>query len=461
MSESDVASTPWTGLREAVAAGEVQGLVAYLDTLTPSEVARALTRLDIHERHDLLVLLKPDAAADLIEELADAHAADIMEALGAHEAAAIADELESDHRADILGEMAEQDAERILQAMDPEEAEDARSLLQYPDDTAGGIMVTEFVSYPQDTPVAHVLRDMRENAERYSDYGIHYAYVESERGGLVGVVPMRVLLLATEGKRLADVMMPNPIYAPAAMELAELDQLFERYPFWNLPVTDAAGRMLGVIRRADLEEALGEEQEKTLLRFGGIIGGEEIRSMPLIERTTRRMVWLGLNVMLSLIAASVILLFEGTVDRVFALVFFIPVIGNMCGCSGNQAVAVSIRELTLGLVQSGDYLRVWRKEMAAGAINGTVIGIILGLFAMLLDYFLWHDSPWIGVIVAFAFLVNTMVSVSVGGLIPLLLRRFKADPALGAPPIMTTLTDMCGFVLILTLTALALKMGIM
>ncbi len=450
----------WKEIQGMVQARDAARLQAFLDDLSPNEVARALTRLTDDERRDLLLLQDPEDAADLIEELTDAHAADIIEELDAEDAAPIMEEMESDHRADVLGEMPRGDAEAILKEMAPEEAQDARKLLQYDDDMAGGIMVTEFVSYPQDATVAGVIQDLREHHEAYADYGIHYVYVYSERGTLIGVVRMRDLLLAPSGKFLSEIMIANPIYVTVDESLSALDDFFERYPFWNVPVTNNAGKMIGVVRRADLEEAIGEAHEKTLMRFGGIIGGEEIRSMPLKERTSRRMLWLTVNIIPSLMAASVIILFEGTIKGIPALVFFIPVIGNMCGCSGNQAVAVSIRELTLGLIQPHDVRRVWGKEISVGVLNGLVIGSILGVVAFLVSYFVYEPPmPMLGLVVGVAFFLNTLVSVTLGGLIPLALRRMELDPALGAPLLMTTLTDMCGLVLIFLFAQSAMTMG--
>jgi len=461
MPERETTLEPWREIQALVEQQRASDLLALLDTLSPGEVARALTRLNDEERQRLLILLEPEEAADLLEGLVEAQGADIIEDMPAVQAAAIVDEMESDHRADLLGEMDEDDAEAILRRMDPEEAEDARNLLRYDEDTAGGVMVTDFAVYPQDSRVGDVIKDMRENAEVYSDYGVQYAYVQSERGTLIGVLRLRDLLLAPAQRPIREIMVANPIYVLADTSVDELDHFFDRYPFWCVPVTDEDGHMVGVVRRADAEEAAGEEQERVFLRFSGIIGGEELRSMPTAERASRRLVWLSLNVLLSVVAASVILLFEGTIDRLFALVFFIPIVGNLCGCSGNQAVAVSIREMTLGLIQPSDFMRVWFKELTMGLINGTVLGVIVGGVALLLNQLLWHDSPLIALVVGIAFALNSVVAVSLGGLIPLALRAVKADPALAAPPILTTLTDTFGLLLVLALAALALRSGLM
>lgn len=449
--------TPWADIQELLAAGQTEPLRAYVETLSPPDFARAATRLDEEDTQMVLALIGPERAADFIEAMSDVQAADILEELPVEQAAAIVDEMESDHRADLLSEMDAEDAEAILQQMDPEEAEDARHLLKYHEDSAGGTMVTEFVSYPQDTLVGAVLEDLQENAEQYADIGIHYVYVESPRGVLVGVARLRDLVLASHHKLLQDIMIVNPIYVLANTPLQELDTFFERYSFSDVPVTDHEGKMLGLVRRADVEQAVGEERERALMRYGGHIGGEELRSMPVRERATMRLVWLFLNMALSIGAASVILGHQDTVNQLFALVFFMPIICNMSGCSGNQAVAVSIRELTLGLIKPRDYARVWMQEVSVGVMNGVVLGAIIGIVA---DTF-WRETPMLGVIIGVAFTLNVLIAVSLGGLIPLALKALRLDPALGAPPILTTLTDMCGFLLVLTLAQYSLKFGLL
>ncbi len=446
----------WEEIRELIEKGSGGDLQSFIDKLTSSDMARALTRLDDEERNRLILLLEPEDAADLIEELEDSQGADIIEDLSADEAASIIDVMESDRRADILGEMDEEDAEAILSRMEPEEARDVRELLQYDEESAGGIMVTEYVSFPGHTNVGEALHKLRALAEEDSELMTQYVYVESGKGRLAGVLRLRDVLTAPSNRLLREIMVVNPVYVFTDTPLQELDDIFERYPFLGIPVVDETGVMVGVVRRADMEEAWGEAQGRSFLRFSGIVTGEELRSMPVMQRSGRRLAWLLLNMLLSIMAASVILGHQQTVERMFALVFFMPVICNMSGCSGNQAVAVSIRELILGLIRPEDYFHVWRKEVAIGLINGAALGAILGVVASVF----WNESPFLGVVIGAAFSANIIVAVSLGGLIPLLLRKLKIDPALGAPPMLTTLTDMCGFFLVLTFAQFALTLNL-
>ncbi|HOZ46192.1 MAG TPA: magnesium transporter [Candidatus Hydrogenedentes bacterium] len=446
----------WERIEALIVERDAKALDTYLDTLSPGDVARAISRLDDNAQAELLTLLEPGDAADLIEELSDVQGADIMEEVSAATAAAIVDEMDSDHRADVLAEMDKGDAEAILRAMEPDEAADARRLLTYPDDRAGGIMMTEYVSFPDHYLVRDVLFELRRDAENYKDFSVQYVYVESDHGTLIGVLPLRDLVLAPWHERLASIMIANPIYVQVDAPIHEVDQLFSRFSFIGLPVVDENGRLVGVVRRGDAEEAMGMQTEKRFMRFSGIIGGDELRSMSVGTRVIGRLSWLTVNMMLNLMSVLVIVYFEGTIHAVVALAVVLPVICNISGCSGNQALAVSIREMALGLIQPRDLWRVVLQEVRVGVVNGVVLGTLLGGVTLL-----WRGNPFLGLVVGGALAMNTSVAVCLGGGIPLLLKRMGIDPALAAAPVMTTFTDMCGFFLVLSLATAALSLGVL
>ncbi|MCC6490156.1 MAG: magnesium transporter [Candidatus Hydrogenedentes bacterium] len=444
----------WEHIEELVARQDSRALAGYLDTLSPSDLARAVSRMSDEHRSAMLTLLDPEDAADLIEELHEAQGADLIEDLPVEQAAAIMDEMDSDIRADVLNELDRSDLEAILLEMTPEEAKDARALLVYPPDTAGGLMITEYLAYSDKLRIHDVLNDLRENAETYSDYGVQYVYVVSDKGMLVGVVRLRDLVLSPGSTPLSKIEIPNPISVSVDATLPELEQVFDRHAFFGVPVVDNFGKLVGVVERADVEEAHGEVAEKTFLRFGGIVGGDELRNMPLRSRTIRRLAFLTPNIFLNMIAASVISIYEGTLTRVIALAVFLPIISDMSGCTGSQAVAVSIRELSLGLIKPRDLVRVWWKEVQVGVVNGITLGIMVGIVA-----YLWKGELYLALVVSGALSINTLIAASMGGIIPLVLKALKLDPALAAAPILTTITDMCGFFLSLSLAAIALEAG--
>jgi magnesium transporter len=445
MSETEL--YPWEKLRDYAALGDQRRLQAYIDSLPPSEAVRAMFRLDPEHQEKVLTTLMPAEAADLIEDLPDEHAAEMIERLPASDAASILSEMRSDEQADLLGDMDKEDAEAILAEMDPEDAEDVRRLVVYPDDVAGGLMMTEFLSFMENARVQDVIDNLSVRAEQHAEYTGQHAYVVSASGKLVGVVGLRDLVLSRRGVPLADIM-ASPLFVSVDTPLNELAAFFDRYDFLSTPVVDSHHGLVGVLRRSDVARALAERAEAERMKLQGIVGGDEIRSMPILTRSRRRLSWLSLNILLNIIAASVIALYEDTLSAVIALAVFLPIVSDMSGCSGNQAVAVSLRELALGIVKPFEILRVWLKEIAVGIINGLALGFLLAVAALL-----WKGNPYLGLVVGSALAINTMVSVSIGGTVPLLLKRVGMDPAVAASPILTTITDMFGFFLVLSFAA--------
>ncbi len=453
--ETQEETRPWeqmVALLDSDASVDAADVRDYIETLAPGETARALSRLAEDERLRLFSRLGPEYSADLMVLLHDAQTADIIEEMPATDAAAILQEMPSDDRVDILGEMEDEDADAILAALEPDDATSVREMLAYDPETAGGMMIREFLAYPEHWKISEVLDDLRANRERYSDFDVQYAYIVTEGGALSGVLRMRDLVLARPDEAVRSIMLPEPMSIPVTSGLQELWEFFHDHRFFGVPVVDDTGKMLGIVRRTAVEEATADRASDDFLKMSGVSGGEEFRNMPLRERSFRRLSWLSINIVLNLIAASVIALYTETLDAVIALAVFLPIISDMSGCSGNQAVAVSIRELTLGLVRPFEFVRVFMKEASIGLINGTVLGFLLGTLA-----FLWKGNPWLGAVVGGALLLNTIVAVVLGGLIPLVLKRFGYDAALASGPILTTVTDMCGFFLCLSLATAALS----
>ncbi len=450
--KKEIITEPWVRLAELLEAEDAAQIEAFLASLPPEETARALSRLDEPELKRILSLLGAETAAHFLELISDVQASEIIEELPAEQAAAIVEELQSADRADVLAGLSEEYAEAILMRMEPAEAREARQLMGYEPHTAGGLMITEYLAYREEQTISEVIEDLRRHGERYSDYEIQYAYITDSGGVLLGVLRLRDLLLARRSEdAIRTIMIRDALQVSVDTELDELKRVFDERAFVGFPVVDETGRLVGVVRRAAVEAALGERETQTFLKISGLITAEEIRTMPTFQRSYRRLSWLSVNIVLNVIAASVIALYQDTLAAVIALAVFLPIISDMSGCSGNQAVAVSIRELALGLVKPYEYVRVILKEGAVGIINGLVLGILLGAVAAA-----WKGNLVLGMVVGGALALNTLVAVLLGGSIPLILKSLRLDPALASGPILTTVTDMCGFFLVLSFASLAL-----
>lgn len=445
------ASQTAADLESVIAGGDAVAVAAHLDALPPDEMGYQVNRLDAETRTKLLELLSAQharLAATLFEHLVDEQAADLISVLPPDAAAAIVEVMDSDDQADIFIELDRKEAEAILGHMDPEEADDVRRLAAHEPDTAGGLMITEYLSHRKGDTVANLLSDLQTHAEEYSGYDVQYVYVTDDDGVLVGVIRLRDLVMTPGDRTLSSILIPAPAMLTVSDSQDQCEHFFDHHPFFAAPVVDAKGRLVGVVRRAAVERAHAEKADKALLQFGGIIGGDELRAMPWSTRVLRRLAFLCPNILLNLLAAAVVAHYEPTIAAVTALAIFLPMLSDMSGCAGNQAVAVSIRELSLGLLKPADVAHTLGKEVGIGVINGVVLGALIGGIAWVMR---GDDWPKIGLVVGAAMAINSVVAVTIGSTVPLFLKRTGVDPALASSPILTTVTDMCGFFLTLSL----------
>ena len=433
-------------LLDAVEASDQVQAVEIVESISSHEALRQVSLMDSDERDQLLVMLGPETAAELIEEAPDELAVTMIEHLDVGEAAKIMEELHSDTQADIVQEMESESSEALLQAMNDESAEGVRKLSQYEADTAGGLMELEAFSFPVDGTVGSVLKSLIDGHEAFERHRGQHPYILDEDGRLVGVVSLRDMLRSKRSVLLADIM-NKPVSVQVDTTQEELADLFDDNPYLGIPVVDEQGVLLGVVSRLEVAEAELERAEHESLSRQQI--SDELRSMPTLLRSKRRLAWLSSNIVLNIIAASVISAYEETLAAVIAIAVFLPMVSDMSGCSGNQAVGVSMRELSLGLTKPVDLFHVLKKELGVGIINGIVLGILIGVVA-----WIWKGNPYLGVVIGLALTINTLLAVSIGGTVPLALKHFGVDPAVASGPLLTTVTDMAGFFLVLSLATL-------
>lgn len=422
-----------------------------LESLETDEIIHAYSHLANEERSALLDLISAEDGARLMEYIPQSQAVQAIEEAEVETAASILNELYSDDQVDILGELDDADAEAILEEMKPEEAENIRRLIDYDPDCAGGIMITEYLAFESSETVGEITKQLRENADKYEGFHVQYIYV-IEEGKFLGVLQMRDVLLSRSNTKLQSIVIKDALVVHDTDDLESLIAFFDRYDFYGVPVVGQSNELLGLVLRKDVREAESDKSNYELLETQGIVGGEELRTMPVLLRSKRRLSWLSVNILLNIVAASIIALYQDTLQEVIALAIFLPVISDMSGCSGNQAVAVSLRELSLGVVKPYELMRVLMQEVKVGLINGVVLGALIGLAA-----YLYVGNPYLGLVVGGALAINTVVAVAIGGTIPLFLKRMKVDPALASGPILTTVTDMLGFFLALTFAGASLQ----
>jgi magnesium transporter len=440
----------WDQLAELISASDQEGIHEYMDENKSEDIVHAFSHLNRSAQNDLLGLMSASDGASLLEQIPQSQAVQLIEDVETGTAALILNKLYSDEQVDIISELDDEDADAILKEMLPKEAANIRRLIHYDSECAGGVMITEYLAFEASETVGEITKKLRDNAEEYEDYNVQYIYV-IEHGKFVGVLQMRNLLLSKTSTLLSDIVIKNALTVLDTAHLTELIGFFDKYDFYGVPVVNEENELLGLVMRKHVREAESDRSNNELLETQGIVGGEELRTMPVWLRSKRRLSWLSVNILLNILAASIIAFYQDTLQEVIALAVFLPVISDMSGCSGNQAVAVSLRELSLGVVKPYELMRVLMQEVKVGLINGVVLGALIGLAA-----FLWQGNAYLGLVVGGALAINTVVAVAIGGTIPLFLKRMKVDPALASGPILTTVTDMLGFFLALTFAGLAL-----
>ena len=444
--ETEELETPEDALQTALDAADERQIADIVETISSHEALRQVSLMEADDRGELITLLAPQAAAELIEEAPAELAVSMIEGLESDVAAKIMQELHTDTQADIVQELEPEDSEAILAEMTSESAENLRRLSQYDPDSAGGLMELEAFTFAIDETIGAVLQRLTEGDESFERYRGQHPYIVDKDGKLVGVVSLRDMLRSRRSVKLSDILHePISVLPDATQE--ELAVLFDDHPFLGIPVVDEAGILLGVVSRIEFAEAELERAEHESLSRQKI--SDELRSMPTWLRSRRRLAWLSSNIILNIIAASVISAYEETLAAVIAIAVFLPMVSDMSGCSGNQAVGVSMRELSLGLTRPVDLFHVLKKELGVGVINGIVLGILIGIVA-----WIWKDNAFLGLVIGLALASNTLIAVSIGGTVPLALKHFGVDPAVASGPLLTTVTDMAGFFLVLSLATL-------
>ena len=433
-------------LQFALDAADEQQVAEIVENLSSHEALRQVSLMETEDRGDLMTMLTPEAAAELVEEAPSELAVAMIESLDSDVAARIMGELHSDTQADIVQDLEPASSEAILAEMESESAENLRMLSQYDPDTAGGLMELEAFTFSIDDTVGTVLKRLAAGDDSFERYRGQHPYIVDANGKLIGVVSLRDMLRSRRAVLLADVL-HEPISVQPETSQEELADLFDEHPFLGIPVVNDAGILLGVVSRLELAEAELERAEHESMARQQI--SDELRSMPTWLRSRRRLAWLSSNIVLNIIAASVILAYEETLAAVIAIAVFLPMVSDMSGCSGNQAVGVSMRELSLGLTRPRDLFHVLKKELGVGVINGIVLGILIGIVA-----WIWKDNVFLGMVIGLALATNTLIAVSIGGTVPLILKNFGIDPAVASGPLLTTVTDMAGFFLVLSLATL-------
>ena len=419
-----------------------------LNNLSPPDVAHQLETAPPKYRRILWELVDPEISGEVIHELSDEIKLEFLDEMDSVEVASLTEGLDVDDIVDILQQLPDRVIPEVLQAMSAQDRQRVESVLTYNEDTAGGLMDTEVITVRPDITVDVVLRYLRrfEEIPEITDN----LFVVNRDDTFAGNLPLGMLLTSAPTTTVREVMNTEVRGIHVNLTDSEVAQLFQRHDLVSAPVVDDENRLLGRITIDDVVDVIVEDADHSLLAMAGLSDTEDTFSS--IGKTApRRAVWLGVNLLTAILASTAISLFEDALDKVVALAILMPIVASMGGVAGSQTLTVVIRGMALGQIERGNLNWLLSKEFAVGALNGLLYALIVGCVVSL-----WFQDATMALIIGLAMAINLMAAALSGTLLPVLLKFLKIDPALAGTVILTTITDVVGFISFLGLATLFL-----
>jgi len=425
-------------LGTAIDSGTVNQVRHILNNLSPPDIAHQLETAPPRLRHILWELVDAEISGEVLQELSDDIQLEFLNLMDGAEVASITEGLDVDDIVDILQQLPDRVIPEVLQAMSVQDRQRVESVLTYNEDTAGGLMDTEVITVRPDISVDVVLRYLR-RFEELPDITDNL-FVVSRNDTFLGTLPLSKMLTSSPSTTVREVMNTEVEAIHVNLTDSDVAQLFQRQDLVSAPVIDDKHRLVGRITIDDVVDVIVEDADHSLLAMAGLSDTEDTFSS--IGRTApRRALWLGLNLLTAILASSAISLFEATLEKVVALAILMPIVASMGGVAGSQTLTVVIRGMALGQIERNNLKWLLSKEFVVGAINGMLWALVMGAIVSL-----WFGDWTISIVIAMAMAINLMAAAVAGTLLPVMLRSLKIDPALAGSVILTTVTDIVGFV---------------
>jgi magnesium transporter len=436
-------------IRTCLEKGMAEELKKILDMVHPVDLADTLVLyFDQDQKLAIFNSLSLQKAALLLREIDSSEEVELLESLDEEWFSQILEEMPSDDRADVLAALSQAKRERLLSLMEMEESREARKLLEYKEDTAGGIMTTDFIALREDITVEEAIEELRAAQEMEMP---SWVYVVDADQRLVGFVPLRKLIAVQPQRRIGEVMTRDLVSVPTDLDQEEVARIVSRDDLLVVPVVDSGERLVGVITVDDVIDVIEEEATEDIYEMGGV-SGEELLSDPVFRVARRRLTWVLTCLIGGLICAAILTFFKFTLSQVITLAAFIPVIMDMGGNIGVQSSTIVVRGIALGHIDFSRTLRVLFKEIRVGGVMGLACGAVVGTIAQL-----WQGSPMLGVVVGVSMFLAITIAAATGILMPIIFRRLNIDPAIAAGPFVTSANDITGLLVYLGLATALMK----
>lgn len=434
-------------LKQLLMQGEEQEILEIIPTIHPADILDLL-----HEDEEaapiILAHLSDEVIADIVEEEDDEEKYEILKLFSDAKQKHILEEMSKDEVTDLLGELKDEEANELLSKLSSEDRQDVKELLNYGEDTAGGLMTTEFISIRARNTVRQTLEFLQKCSDAETSY---YLYVTDRTNTLKGVVSLRDIVSSAFETNMLEITNPNVISVRYDEDQEAVAKLFEKYGFVMMPVVDEEQHMLGVITVDDIMDVIQEETTEDIHRLGQV-GKEERVDSPMVDSLKSRLPWLIINLFTAVLAASVVSFFEGTISQVVSLATIMPIVTGMGGNAGTQSMTIVVRGLSLGELTKENARMILLKEIGVGILSGVVIGVVIAIAAMLFE-----GNPVFGLVTGIAMFLNMILANIAGYFIPVILEKCHIDPALASGVFVTTVTDVLGFLFFLGLATMSLS----
>lgn len=431
-------------LNSVLSSGTLDYVRQMIETMHPAEVARLLESRPRTQRNLIWQLISDDQG-EVLSHVNDEVRAGLIREMENDELLAATAGMDMDDLADVFDDLPEAVTRQIISSMDDHDRQRLQAVLSYPEDTAGGLMNTDTITIRPDVSIDVVLRYLR--IRKQLPNMTDSLSVVGKNDDLIGTLPLSTILTSNPDLKVSEVMQSSSHAVLADIPAVEVAAQFELHDLISAPVVDESNILLGRITIDDVVDVIRDEADQDLMRMAGL-DEEDDMFAPIIPSASRRAVWLGINLATALLASWVISLFEATLDQIVALAILMPIVASMGGIAGNQTLTLVIRSMALGQLVQSNTRWLLIKEVTVGALNGILWAIVVAT----VTYF-WFGNLDIGYIIAAAMVINLIVATFCGVTLPLLLKRMGVDPALAGSVLLTTITDVIGFVAFLGLAA--------
>ena len=435
-------------LPEPHANAKLQMLIGILHELHPADVAAVLESLPLKERVLVWKLAAPEEDGDVLLEVSDSVRESLIETMDKAELVAAVEDMDADDLADLADDLPTHVVDEVLQTRDEEERAQVQAAMSYADNQVGAVMNFEIVSIRGDVACEVVLRYLR----RFDSLPDHTdkIFVVDDNDILQGVLPIRKLLVSDPEELVENIMAKDVVKFRPEDDVEEAAAAFERYDLVTAPVVDENKKLIARLTVDEMVDVIREESEADMLSMAGLDEDEDLFA-PVWDSVKNRWVWLAVNLVTAFISSRVIGVFEGSIAQIVALATLMPIVAGIGGNSGNQTITMIVRSLANSQISNAQAMRLLKKELGVGLVNGLIWGSVMGL----VSFILYHNVG-IGLVMVAAMTLNLLLAAFLGVMIPVCLEKWGKDPARGSSVLITAFTDSGGFLIFLGLATMFL-----